>query len=94
MIFAKTLTKKLSYYILNYITITYRFFSYKKFLTVNFSTFTDKVSPLKIFHKMHVTIGCAVFTGFTEKVAPSINLINNNVSVMILIVVLRLPKTK
>ena len=41
-----------------------------------------------------VTIGCVVFTSFTEKVAPSINLINKNISVTILIVALRLPKSK
>ena len=41
-----------------------------------------------------VTIGCVVFTSFTEKLAPFINLINNNASVMMLIVAVRLPKTK
>ena len=41
-----------------------------------------------------VTIGFVVFTSFTEKLAPFINLINNNASVMMLIVAVRLPKTK
>ena len=50
IVFAKTLTKTLSQYILNYITSIYRFFSYKKFLTLKFFTFTDKVNPLNIFH--------------------------------------------
>ena len=42
-----------------------------------------------------VAIGFAVFTNFTEKWGPSNNLINSNISVMILMIfTLRLPKTK
>ena len=53
MIFTITLIKTLSYYILNYITNIYGFFSYKKFLTLIVFTFTDKVSLVNIFRIIH-----------------------------------------
>lgn len=53
MIFTVALTKTLTSYILNYDTKIYTFFSYKKFLTLKFFTFNDKVSPANIFYNMH-----------------------------------------